>query len=201
MAPTEFTRHQQVHCDSCKQTTPGYDIVNYGSMEQGYRQLCTRCFNAEVAKLGGLEGFENLKLEPVVVADCTGEPHEFHFRTYLFGTAVALDAFELRDGSPAGYQFRIAGDPEGDLLVLLGRLIEKIRRALSIKHLTDGEHGVQIADHQVVQGRIAWDDAQEGRLPLLNIDGRDISWDEFGRMMMTFEGWHFTLKINDRSEE
>jgi hypothetical protein len=170
-------------------------------MEQGYRQLCSRCFNAEVEKPGGLKGFENLKLEPVVVADCTGEHHEFHFRTYLFGTAVALDAFELRNGSPAGYQFRIAGEPEGDLLVLLGRLLEKIRRALSIKHLTDGEDGLQIADHQIVQGRIEWDDAQEDRLPLLNIDGRDISWDDFGRMLMTFEAWRFTLKISERSEE
>lgn len=201
MDPTEFTRDLQVHCDSCNQITPSYDIVNYGSMERGYRQLCSQCFNAEVAKLGGLEDFENLKFEPVVVADCTGEPHEFHFRTHLFGTGVALDAFELRGGSPAGYQFRIAGDPEGDLLVLLGQLIEKIRRALSIKHLTDGEHGLQIADHQVVQGRIEWDDFQDGQLPLLNIDGRDISWDEFGRMLMTFEGWHFTLNIIDKSEE
>jgi hypothetical protein len=154
-----------------------------------------------VAKLAGLENFESLKFEPVVIADCTGETHEFHFRTHLFVTGVAVDAFELRGGSPAGYQFRIAGDPEGDLLVLFGQLIEKIRRALSIKHLTVGEHGLRIADHQVVRGRVEWDDSEDGRLPLLNIDGRDISWDEFGRMLMTFEGWHFTLNISDKSEE
>jgi hypothetical protein len=154
-----------------------------------------------VARLGGFEKFENLTFEPMIVADCTGEPHEFHFRTHLFGTGVAVDAFELRGGIPAGYQFRIAGDPEGDLFVLFGRLIEKIRRALSIKHLTDSGHGFRIADHQVVRGRVEWDDAQDGRLPLLNINGRDISWDEFGRMLMTFEGWQFTLKISDKSEE
>ena len=57
MGPTEFTRGQQINCDSCSQITPSYDIVNYGSMEQGYRR-------------------------------------------------VALDAFELRGGSPAGYQFQ-----------------------------------------------------------------------------------------------
>jgi len=102
MDPTELTRGQEVHCDSCEQITPSYDIVNYGSIEQGYRQLCSLCFNAEVAKLGGLEKFESLKFEPVVVADCTGERHEFHFRTHLFGTGVALDAFELRGGNPDG---------------------------------------------------------------------------------------------------
>jgi hypothetical protein len=52
-----------------------------------------------------------------------------------------------------------------------------------------------------VRGRVEWDDAQDGRLPRLNIDGRDISWDEFGCMLMTFEGWQFMLKISDKSEE
>ena len=68
-----------------------------------------------------------------------GKLREFHFRTHLFGTGVALDAFELRDGEPAGYSFQIIGEPEGDLMVLLGRLVEKMRRALSIKHLKDGD--------------------------------------------------------------
>jgi len=45
----------------------------------------------------------------------------------LFAAGVALDGFELRDGHPAGYQFQMIGDLEEDLLVLLGRLIEKMR--------------------------------------------------------------------------
>jgi Thiolase, C-terminal domain len=101
----------------------------------------------------------------------------------------------------AGYKFQIIGDPEEDLLVLLGRLIEKMRRALSTKHLTDGEHGLQIAEQRVVRGRIEWDDASDGRVPLLVIDGREIGWDEFGRMLMSFEGWQFKLSIADKSEE
>jgi hypothetical protein len=38
--------------------------------------------------------------------------HEFYFRTFLFGTSVALDAFELRDGNPAGYQFQVTAEHE-----------------------------------------------------------------------------------------
>src|SRR5206468_1588695 len=145
----------------------------------------------------GLEGFEHAEFEPVGLTDCAGELHEFHFRTRLFGTGVALDAFELRDGHPAGYHFQIIGDPKEDLLALLGRLIEKMRRALSVKHLTNSEHGLQIADHRVVRARIEWDDAHDGRVPLLVIDGREIDWDEFGRMLMGFEGWQFKLNIAD----
>lgn len=202
MDPAEFARHQlQIHCDGCSQITPSYDIVNYGSMEDGYRRLCSQCFNTEVAKLDGLERFEHAKFEPVGLADCTGEFHEFQFRTHFFGAGVALDAFELRDGRPAGYHFQIIGDPKDDLLELLGRLIAKMRRALSTKHLTDGEHGLQIADHRIVRGRIEWDDAHDGRVPLLVIDGREIDWDELGRMLMSFEGWQFKLNIVDKSDE
>ncbi len=200
MEPVEF-KDQKIRCDSCNQITPSYDIVNYGSIELGYRHLCSQCFNREVAALDGLEGFENTRFEPVALTDCAGTVHTFHLRTHLFGTGVALNAFELRDGNPAGYQFQIIGDPEDDLLMLLGRLVEKMRRALSTKHLTDSEHGLQIADRQLVRGMIEWDDTHDGRVPLLIIDGREITWDEFGRMLMSYEGWQFKLSIADKSEE
>jgi hypothetical protein len=181
--------------------TPSYDIVNYGSIESGYRHLCSQCFNKKVAESTGLTGFESGKFEPVGLVDSSGEVHEFHLRTHLFGTGVALNAFELCNGHPTGYDFQIIGDAEQDLLVLLGRLIEKMRRALSTKHLTNGEHGLQISNERIVRGRVEWDDARHGCVPLLIIDGKEIDWDEFGRMLMSFEGWQFKLIICDKSEE
>jgi hypothetical protein len=154
-----------------------------------------------MAEAVGLEGFEHVRFEPVGLTDCAGEVHEFHFRTNLFGPGVAIDAFELRDGHPAGYQFQIIGDPEDDVLVLLGRLIQKVRRALATKHLTDGQFGLQIADDRVVRGKIEADIDQDDRVPLLIIDGKEITWNEFGRMLMSFEGWQFKMEVADKSEE
>ena len=134
------------------------------------------------------------------MTDCAGEAHEFHFRTRLLGSMVALDAFELKRGEPAGYQFQILGDPDDDLLSLLGRLVERMRRSLSVKHLAQSEHGLQIAG-QTVRARIESDQTTDERMPLLVIDGRDVSWEEFGRMLMTFEGGQFRLEIGDRSDE
>ena len=191
---------RQIHCETCGEITPGYDLVSYGSVERGYRQLCSRCLNAEVAELSGLEDFENLRFEPIGITDCAGESHQLHFRVRLHGDIVALEAFELREGNPAGYQFQMLGNPENDLFALLGRLIEKIRRALAIKHLTDDGHGLQIAD-QTVRARIDWDEAEDGHVPLVVVDGREISWEDFGHMLMTFEGWQFKLEIFDRSDE
>lgn len=36
---------------------------------------------------------------------------------------------------------------------------------------------------------------------MLIIDGKDITWDEFGQMFMSYEGWQFKLEIRDKSEE
>jgi hypothetical protein len=180
---------------------PSYDIIHYGSADTGSRQLCTRCYNEEVAKRCGLDGFENIRLEPIGIDDCVGDTHQFHFQTRLLGNIVALDAFELQDGNPAGYKFQQIGDPEEDLFRMLGRLIQKIRRTLSVKHITEDErHGLQIAD-MTVRGRIEWDDAEDGRVPIVVVDGREISWDKFGEMMMSYEGWQFKLEILDLSDE
>lgn len=180
--------------------TSAYNVVSYGSMESGYRELCSRCFNAEVASRQGLEHFENIHFQEVVMTDCAGEAHTFHFRTRLLGTMVALDAFELKRGEPAGYQFQILGDPEGDLLSLLGRLVERMRRTLSVKHLAQGTYGLQITGN-TARGRIGYDETTDGLIPLVVIDGREVSWEEFGRMLMTFEGWQFRMEIVDRSDE
>jgi hypothetical protein len=51
-----------------------------------------------------------------------------------------------------------------------------------------------------VMGKVAWDDKYEGQIPMLIIDGQKISWLEFGRMVMSFEGWKFKLEMIDDSE-
>ncbi len=66
-------------CSNCRRIAPSYDIINRGSIESGYRILCGQCFNAESAKLGGLNKFEHLNFEPVRVVDCEGKAHVFSF--------------------------------------------------------------------------------------------------------------------------
>ena len=38
-------------------------------------------------------------------------------------------------------------------------------------------------------------------MPVLVIDGREITWKDFGRMLMSFEDWQFQLNLRDKSEE
>lgn len=192
---------KQISCDACGQPTPAYDIVNYGSIESGYRKLCGRCVNSDMAKRAGLKDFEHVGFEPTGMTDARGVVHQFHFRVHLFGSGVSLDAFELREGCPAGYQFRVIGDPEGDLLALLGRLIEKMRRALAVTHIDDSTLGLQVNDGLIVRGKIESNLDDDDRMPVVVIDGREVSWAELGHMAMTFEGWQFKLEFRDMSEE
>ena len=192
---------QPITCDACRQPTPGHDVVNYGSMDGRYRPLCSRCFNEAAASRLGLQGFEHVVFEPVRMVDARGAKHEFQFRTRLFGPGVAIDAFELRRGGPAGYRFQVIGEPQDDPLELLGRLISKMRRALALTHLDDTDLGPQVNDRLILRGTIDSDLDEDHRVPMVVIDGREISWEELGRMVAAFEGWQFKLEFRDQSEE
>lgn len=187
-------------CEACATAVPSYDVVSCGSIELGYRELCNRCFNAEMASLLGLKSFEHVQFQPIVMTNGGGAKHEFHFRVRLLGDMLVLEAFEFKAAAPGGYQFEIVGEPGVDPVLLLGSLIERMRRSLSVRYLVSDACGAQIAG-QTVAGRIEWDACGDGRVPVLVIDGRDVSWDEFGRMLMSFEGWQFRLDIRDRSDE
>jgi hypothetical protein len=69
-----------------------------------------------------------------------------------------------------------------------------------VQHLRKGALGLEIAD-KAVRGTIQWDTDKDGSIPRLIVDGREVTWQEAGRMLMTFEGWQFKLEIRDMSEE
>ncbi|TFE37912.1 hypothetical protein E2553_38390 [Paraburkholderia dipogonis] len=185
-------------CEHCGNQTPPWDAIHCGSSGGSYELLCTLCFNARIARSTGLSDFENVRFDPIRMIDCLGESHQFHFQLRLLCDRVALDAFELCGELPTGYRFQLIGEADDDAFVLLGRLVEKVRRALSVRHIDFREH--QIID-STVRGRIEWDESQAGDLPLVVVDGKEVSWDDLGRMLMSMEGWQFRLDLADPSEE
>ncbi len=169
-------------------------------METGYRELCSRCFNEEVAERGEID-FQHVNFEPIDMTDATGKAHRFHFRLHLLGDRVSLEALELKDGAPSGYQFQMLADAETDLFAVMGQLVARMRRTLAQQHL-EQERGRRFSIKDfLVRGRIDCDLESDDGLPQLIIDGREIAWEQFGRMLMSFEGWQFKLEIRDRSEE
>ena len=187
-------------CHTCRGPIAGYDSVSLGSIETGYRELCSRCYNEEMAELGDID-FQHVHFEPIEMADTAGQVHRFHFRLHLLGDRVSLEALELKDGAPSGYQFQMLDDAEADLFAVMGQLVARMRRTLAQQHL-EQERGRRFSIKDfLVRGRIDCDLESDDGLPQLVIDGREISWEQFGRMLMSFEGWQFKLEIRDRSEE
>lgn len=187
-----------VQCEACQQQVPCFDMTRYGSMES-YRDLCTLCLNAEIACDMGLEWFEDARLEPVQLLDCAGETHTFHFRLRLLPSMIVLDGFEVVDGMEGGYRTRLVGDPEDEVFALVGRLVQKLRRQLAVKHLGAEQSGLIAND--MVRGEIGPPQGDYDTGPVLTIDGKTVSWQELGALMNGYEGFQFKLEIKDLSDE
>ena len=72
-----------------------------------------------------------------------------------------------------------------------------MRDAVARRHVRRTDFGWQLTSDQRLVGRIEWDPQSNGRVPLVVIDGKAFSWEEVGRMLMTFEG--FTLEARVRT--
>jgi hypothetical protein len=98
------------------------------------------------------------------------------------------------------YRFQLLGDPRSDPFELLGNLVQKMKRALAVKHLVE-DAGHLVVAGTTVRGRIEWDGNENGRLPCVVIDGSRVDWSDLGAMLMAFEGWQFRIELIDPSEE
>jgi len=52
-----------------------------------------------------------------------------------------------------------------------------------------------------IRGRIEWNGVEDVRQPCVVIDGRRMEWNDFGAILMAFEGWQFRLELPDPSDE
>ena len=190
------------HCEGCGKVLMPYGSVNLGSIEEGYRVLCLACYNTTIAEHCGVN-FEHAEFQPITLTDADGTAHRFDFALRLLGDRVALDAHEIRDNPDGGYEFSVLSfGPEGEPLELFQQLFEKMRRGVAQKHLQRCDRkGTQIAESGIVRGNVSCDMESDGRLPLLIIDGKPIRWDQFGDMLLTYEGFSFRLEVYDRTEE
>jgi hypothetical protein len=144
--------------------------------------------------------FDNTPLQPVTVSDCDGVNHTFEFRSMLVATGHALYARERLPKGREGYEFSVLGDFDANVWDLFRLLYDRIRRGLAVRHVEHGELGWRITDARRLDGRITWDPDRGGEVPLLVIDGRPFTWDEVGRMLMSFEGFTLRAVVDDTIE-
>jgi hypothetical protein len=191
-------------CEQCNCEVKPFEGVHL-TVADGSVFLCSKCYNQRAAEYAGVD-FTHVSFEPESFKDTDGQEHVFHFTTHLFGDRISMEAVEkMEDDDVEGYRFCLIGDVEGgvpNVFNLFGQLIARIKRGLSRKHLEHGNYGRdQITDEGVVRGHITSDIKTSSRLPILVIDGHEVSWHDFGDMVMTYEGFNFRLELIDRADE
>lgn len=182
-------------CERCGQPLKSHESISVANV--GLR--CYRCFNEETAAMMGID-FDNTPLQPITVSDADGVDHTFEFRSMLVATGHALYARERLPEGREGYEFSVLGDFDANVWDLFGVLYDRIRRELAVRHVEQGELGWRITDTRRLLGRIVWDPERPGEVPLLVIDGRPFTWDQVGRMLMSFEGFTLRAVVDDSIE-
>lgn len=189
-------------CSKCGKEVIASDfiMVPIENKDGRWEPLCFECYSYRVAQKYGVELQE---FEPVYISmfDIMEDKHEFVIQRRLYQTGVSLTAREIKDGEYQGYDFQVLDKFDNDLEKLMKRLLTKMKKILCNRYITTDNGGMLSMTGDKVIGRIEYDENSEERLPLVVVDGHKYSWEDLGRMVMTFEGFQFVLKMIDHSED
>ncbi len=191
-------------CEFCGELVPSYSTI-YVAVDKKYHCSCFKCYNSRMAEYSDTD-FEHVELDPIILKDFEDVDHKFHFTVRHLGDRIGIEAFELKEGRRGGYEFSYIGDIDEEIFNLFAKLVERMLSGLHQKHIewSDITNSWQITKDDVVRAKIDSDlenDDYYGHPPLIVIDGKEIKWEDFGRMLMTYEGFNFKLEIFDRSDE
>jgi len=194
-------------CEICGKHTPSYNSILI-SQEKGHKLVCLPCYNKDMSEAVGVE-YEHVELHPILLKDAVNVEHTFYFAVQLQADNLLIETFELIDNQPAGYKFKIGGNVEDGLFVLFSKLYEKMLKGINKKHIHMSRETGSWQIHRdedgndVVRGRITADLESDDSMntPLIVVDGKEITWKEFGRMLMTFEGGNFKIQMFDPYDE
>lgn len=188
------------HCTVCGKP---FDAITGAVHVAGEGVFCDRCYNTRIARQLGIDPahFRHGDLNPITVAGVDGTEHTFHIRSRLAGDGRVMDAIEVRDGAADGYELSVMGEVDADPLVLFAALYRRVLEALATRHVKESDLGWRITDGHRRAGRIEWDQDEDGRVPRLIVDGRPFTWEEIGRMLMSFEGCRVEMSFHDRIDD
>lgn len=183
---------QDSKCGACGKALGSFDSISVA----GEGDRCHPCFNREMADRLGV-AFDHTPLQPIVITDADGVRHTFQIRSMLVATGHEMEALEITNDQQLGYCFRVLGEIETDAWELFRHLYADMRREMARRYVERTEFGWQLTSDQRLVGRIEWDSDTNGALPLIVIDGKPFTWEQVGRMLMTFEGFTLDARVED----
>lgn len=164
----------------------------------GHGSLCDRCADAALAAVTGWPQLPQVP-GPVVLTGPDGRTHRLRYRYFRAPTGISLCLVEDLGpaGQDGGYEFGVLGDHDADMTDLAAAVHAEAAAEIGSCYLEpDTLTGApwSVADLETA-GRFEFD--PDGQAHGVVVDGRYLTWDEFGAALSSFEGWRFRLTIDD----
>jgi hypothetical protein len=182
-----------VPCSDCGAAPASFTITGVGV-------LCDRCADRYLSARMGLPLLPDPP-DPVVIRGPDGHRHTLRFRLWRAPTGVSVELHETRSDQREGYEFAVLGAHDGDVEEMISRVLAIAHDEIGRSYLRrDRQLGRwTVGDGDEVAGRLTYD--PDGGPCRVVVDGRVLSWDEFGHALASYEGWRFRLSIADPAED
>jgi len=125
-----------------------------------------------------------------------GVEHRMVYRVLRTPGGIEVLAEEDDWAVSDGYRVALVGAHDADIRTMFDQLRRMVRDAVGRQYLQPSAHrNGWIMRGTEVEGRLVWRD----EMPAYDVvvDGRRLSWEEFGAALEPFEGWTFRLSMQD----
>jgi hypothetical protein len=171
-------------------------------MGLGEAQLCDACYNDRVSALTGTMPLPSPP-PPIVIVGPDGRSHRLACRVLRAPAGVEVKLEETGVAPGEGYDFAVLGDHDAQVAPLLGQVRRIAEREVARQYLEPSEDGIgwRVSASDEVVGRFIGSNEGAGAPFDVVVDGRTLTWDQFGQALSAYEGWNFRLQIEDRVVE
>lgn len=155
--------------------------------------LCDSCYDVRIAEATGWPGLPDPP-PPETISGPDGREHVITYRVWRSPAGIAVEAAE--GGRPfEGYAAEVVETHEADVAALVDKARAAIRRRIARQDLERSPSGNMVMAGFDLCGRLEW---QDGGPPYaVVVDGRMMSWEEFGLAMEPYEGWEFRISFRE----
>ena len=161
----------------------------------GVHEYCMDCQNDQIALQMGIEHFKDY------IRTYVFKGHTFNIQQMIYPGGIEWQAQEEKSDE-AGYYFALCTGFHSDPHASLQELYKKINRGVVNKFLSKGElHYKYQLKHNKGIGRIEYDQNNDNYTPLVIIDGKKLTWIEFGHIVSTYEGFNLKFSIIEPGED
>lgn len=133
--------------------------------------------------------------EKITVYDYAGTARNFSVQPRLYPNGILLEAAEDIE---YGYRFAVHGELDCNQTELFQKLADKVEHRVSIRYTKTGKFPNGQKYHSIIAneavGHIDHEEMSPS-VPKVVIDGQPYTWEQFGEMVKSFEGFQFQMKL------